>query len=233
MNSSINVDPIEIDKFAAHANEWWDKEGPLKTLHHINPWRLAWINSRCPLAGISVLDVGCGGGLLAEAMAQAGATVTGIDLEANSINIAKAHAEQQGLAIDYQIDSIEDFTSIHPHQFDCVTCLELLEHVPDPSSIIAACATALKPGGPAFFSTINRTPLAYATAIVGAEYLLNLLPQGTHDYEKFIKPSELANYLRNSGLKLSEMQGMSYNPITHAVSSSSHLQINYIVYCQS
>lgn len=225
-----NIDPIELNNFKQLADEWWDLDGPLKTLHDINPWRLEWINSRFNLTGKHVLDVGCGGGLLCEAMAAAGAVVTGLDLEPDSLNIAKQHAEQNKLSITYIHDSIEDFATQHPQQFGCVTCLEMLEHVPDPAAIIKACAQAVTPNGALFLSTINRNPIAYATTILGAEYLLKLLPQGTHDYNKFIKPSELAKWIRESGLQVNEIRGMNYNPITRKASSTSSLTANYIVF---
>ncbi len=225
-----NSDSIELDKFNRIADQWWDADGALKTLHDINPWRLEWINSRYDLSNKQVLDVGCGGGLLSEAMASAGATVTGLDLEADSLEAAEQHAQQNNLTITYLQESIEEFATEHPQQFDCITCLEMLEHVPEPSAIIQACAQAVKPGGALFFSTINRNPLAYATTILAAEYLLKLLPQGTHDYNKFIKPSELATWIRSNGLQLMEMEGMNYNPLTRGVSSSDNLTANYIAY---
>ena len=225
-----NSDSIELDKFNRVADQWWDANGPLKTLHDINPWRLEWINSRYDLSNKQVLDVGCGGGLLSEAMTSAGATVTGLDLEVDSLEAAEQHAQQNNLTITYLQQPIEDFATEHPQKFDCITCLEMLEHVPEPSAIIQACAQAVKPGGALFFSTINRNPLAYATTILAAEYLLKLLPQGTHDYNKFIKPSELATWIRSNGLQLMEMEGMNYNPLTRGVSSSDNLTANYIAY---
>lgn len=233
MSMANNSDPKELEKFAKVAKDWWDPKGPLKTLHDINPWRLNWIKERCALTDRRVLDVGCGGGLLSEAMAKSGAHVIGLDLENESLSIAKAHAQEHGLDIEYRLDAVEDFVESHAQQFDYVTCLEMLEHVPDPSVIVNACAKAVKPDGAVFFSTINRSLQAYATAILGAEYCLQLLPRGTHDYDKFIKPSELANWIRASGLTVFEMQGMDYNPITHQANTSKHLSVNYMVYCKS
>jgi len=225
-----NVDPQELNKFDA-GGRWWDEEGPYKTLHQINPLRRDWIVARSgPLQGLQVLDVGCGGGILAESLAQKGASVTGIDLGQGQIEAAHAHAKDAGLDIDYQLVSVEDLAADRPGEFDVVTCMEMLEHVPDPGSIIKACATLVKPGGSVFFSTINRNPKAFALAIIGAEYMLNLLPKGTHEYAKFIRPSELESWAREAGLILHNIKGITYNPLLQSYKLSGDIDINYMMY---
>lgn len=225
-----NVDQAEIDKFAALASRWWDPESEFKPLHAINPLRLNWIIRQAgSLAGKSVLDVGCGGGILAESMAQAGAQVTGIDLAQQSLTVAKLHGLESGVAVDYQAISAEDMAAQRPAQFDIVTCMEMLEHVPDPGSVVRACASLVKPGGHVFFSTLNRNPKSFLFAIVGAEYLLRMLPKGTHSYENFIKPSELAAAARQAGLTVSQLSGMEYNPITDHYKLSTDTSVNYLM----
>src|SRR5512147_3268084 len=203
-----NADPAELRKFAALAHRWWDAQGDMRPLHEINPLRLDWIDKLASLAGKRVLDVGCGGGILAEAMAGAGATVSGIDLSEKALKVAKLHLYESGKTVDYQLVSAEDFAAQHAGEFDVVTCMEMLEHVPDPASVVAACARLVKPGGWVFFSTLNRNAKSYLFAIVGAEYVLKLLPRGTHDYDKFLKPSELAQFCRHAGLSVTDLIGM-------------------------
>ncbi|NYT57373.1 bifunctional 2-polyprenyl-6-hydroxyphenol methylase/3-demethylubiquinol 3-O-methyltransferase UbiG [Alcaligenaceae bacterium] len=225
-----NVDQAEIEKFAALASRWWDPESEFKPLHAINPLRLNWIIQQAgSLAGKSVLDVGCGGGILAESMAQAGAQVTGIDLAQQSLTVAKLHGLESGVAVDYQTISAEDMAAQRPAQFDIVTCMEMLEHVPDPGSVVQACASLVKPGGHVFFSTLNRNPKSFLFAIVGAEYLLRMLPKGTHSYENFIKPSELAASARQAGLTVSQLSGMEYNPVTDHYKLSNDTSVNYLM----
>lgn len=224
-----NVDQAELNKFAELAHKWWDKTSEFKPLHEINPLRLKWMDDAVPLNGKRVLDVGCGGGILSEAMAQKGAQVTGIDLAEKSLNVAKLHSLESGVAVDYQLVAVEKLAETQPERFDVVTCLEMLEHVPDPASVVQACARLVKPGGHVFFSTINRNPKAYLLAVIGAEYVLNLLPKGTHDYEKFIKPSELASWARSAGLSLEAQTGMHYNPLTKQYSLGQGLDVNYLV----
>lgn len=227
---SANVDQAELDKFSALASRWWDPESEFKPLHAINPLRLNWILQHAgQLSGKRVLDVGCGGGILSESMAQAGANVTGIDLAEKSLKIAKLHCLESGVQVDYRTVSAEQFATEQPAQFDVVTCMEMLEHVPDPGSIIQACSQLVKPGGHVFFSTLNRNPKSFLFAIVGAEYLLRLLPRGTHSYENFIKPSELAASARRAGLSLTELAGMEYNPITDIYKLSRDTSVNYLV----
>ncbi len=209
-----NADPAELEKFQALAARWWDPESEFRPLHEINPLRLDWIDRIAALPGKKVLDVGCGGGLLAEAMARRGAQVRGIDLAERSLQVAKLHALESGASVDYECVAAEALAAREPGAWDVVACMEMLEHVPDPESTVRACATLVRPGGWVFFSTINRNPKAFLFAIVGAEYLLRLLPRGTHEYEKFIKPSELAAAARRSGLDAAEMTGMTYEPIT-------------------
>lgn len=230
MNESLNVDTKELDKFAALAHKWWDKTSEFKPLHDINPLRLDYINQQVALAGKTVLDVGCGGGILSESMAHSGAQVTGIDLGEKALKVAQLHALETGVSVDYQLVAVETLAKEKPAAFDVVTCLEMLEHVPDPASIVQACATLVKPGGHVFFSTINRNPKAYLFAIVGAEYLLNMLPRGTHDYAKFIKPSELARFLRQAGLTTQDQIGMQYNPITQHYWLAPDVSVNYLVH---
>ncbi len=230
MTVAQNADPKELQRFEAVAGQWWDPDGPLKTLHGMNPLRLRFIKDRAALAGLRVLDVGCGGGLLAEAMAAEGATVTGIDLAHEALLVARLHAIENGLTIDYRETSVEDLARDGADgSFDVVTCLEMLEHVPDPASVICACARLVKPDGQVFFSTINRTPKAWLTAVVGAEYLMNILPRGTHEYARFIRPSELAAWMRAAGLQVTTMSGVRYWPLVHHFALSSDLGVNYLV----
>lgn len=230
MTMNANADPRELRKFSDLAHRWWDPESEFKPLHEINPLRLEWIDRNARLAGKRVLDVGCGGGILAESMAHTGAQVTGIDLSEKALGVARLHLFESGLGVDYQLTSAEAFADAHPETFDVVTCMEMLEHVPDPASTIAACARMAKPGGHVFFSTLNRNFKSYLFAVIGAEYILKLLPRGTHDYEKFIKPSELARHCRNSGLETSELIGLSYNPITRVYSLGRDTDVNYLVH---
>ncbi|HEY8553434.1 MAG TPA: bifunctional 2-polyprenyl-6-hydroxyphenol methylase/3-demethylubiquinol 3-O-methyltransferase UbiG [Burkholderiales bacterium] len=226
----MNVDSAEIAKFEALASRWWDPESEFKPLHDINPLRLAYINERAPLAGRSVLDVGCGGGLLSEAMAALGARVTGIDLGEAPLAVAQLHLKESGQAVEYLRIGAEDLARERPGAYDVVTCMELLEHVPNPASTVAACAALTKPGGSVFFSTINRNPKAWLFAIVGAEYVLKLLPRGTHDYLKFIKPSELERMCRRAGLRVRELTGMHYNPIIRRYWLGPGVDVNYVVW---
>jgi 2-polyprenyl-6-hydroxyphenyl methylase/3-demethylubiquinone-9 3-methyltransferase len=224
-----NVHPHEIEKFGALASRWWDANGPQRPLHELNPVRLAYVLGFQPLSGRRVLDVGCGGGLLTEAMAAEGSQVTGIDLSEQLIDIARLHLLESGLQADYRMISAEAMAAEQPAGFDAVTCMEMLEHVPDPQAILQACFDVLKPGGRLFLSTINRTPAAFALAVVGAEYLARLLPKGTHDYRSFIKPSELAAALRQSGFQLEDVSGLHYNPITRRASIGSNTAVNYLM----
>lgn len=224
-----NVDDVELQKFSDIAHKWWDKNSEFKPLHEINPLRVNWIDQQTPLKGKRVLDVGCGGGILAESIYFKGAEVTGIDLGEKSLNVAKLHQLESGAKVDYRLVSVEQLAEETPASYDVITCLEMLEHVPDPASIVAACAKLLKPNGVAFFSTINRNPKAYLLAVIGAEYILNMLPKGTHDYAKFIKPSELAQMMRSADLNLQASTGMSYNPITQVYSLGDDVSVNYIV----
>jgi 2-polyprenyl-6-hydroxyphenyl methylase / 3-demethylubiquinone-9 3-methyltransferase len=226
-----NADPAELAKFGALAHRWWDPQGEFRPLHQLNPLRLAWIDGLAPLAGKRVLDVGCGGGILSEAMARLGASVTGIDLSENPLKVAQLHLLESGLDIDYQLASAEQLSAQRESQFDVVTCMELLEHVPDPSSTVAACAKLATPGGRVFFSTINRNPKAYLFAVIGAEYLLRMLPRGTHDYARFIKPSELARWCRDAGLEPLELMGMTYNLITDQYRLGEDCSVNYSLCC--
>ncbi len=231
--AAANVDPSEIAKFEALADRWWDPTSEFKPLHDINPLRCNYIDERAPLAGKTVLDVGCGGGILSEAMAQRGAQVTGIDMGQAPLSVAKLHALESGVTIDYQQKPVEQLAAEQPAHYDIVTCLEMLEHVPSPASIIRACADLAKPGANLFFSTINRNPKAYTFAIVGAEYLLKLLPKGTHEYGKFIRPAELAGWIRSAGLILENTTGMTYNPLIKKYSlSSNDISVNYIVHAR-
>jgi len=227
-----NVDPNEVAKFEALASSWWDLEGQSKPLHEINPLRLGYIAERCRLKEANVIDVGCGGGILSEALAKSGANVTGIDMGDMPLDIAKLHAMESGLQIHYQQSTTEAMASEHAGEFDAVTCLEMLEHVPDPAAIIKACADLVKPGGDVFFSTLNRHPKAYLLAIVGAEYVMNMLPRGTHDYSRFIRPAELAGWCRQAGLQVKDISGMSYNPFNREFSLSKDVKVNYLVHCR-
>lgn len=225
-----NADQAELDKFSALASRWWDPESEFKPLHAINPLRLGWIRQHAgSLAGKKVLDVGCGGGILSEAMASEGAEVTGIDLAEKSLKIARLHGLESGVKVDYRLVSAEAMADEHPGKFDVVTCMEMLEHVPDPGSIVQACARLVKPGGHVFFSTINRNPKAFLFAIVGAEYVLRLLPRGTHNFESFIKPSELAAAVRHAGLSAKAFAGMEYNPLTKVYSLTNDTSVNYLM----
>lgn len=226
---NTNVDPIELQKFGDLAHRWWDPQSEFKPLHDINPLRLDYIEAAVGLRGKSVVDIGCGGGILAEGMAARGARVTGIDLAEKSLAVARLHLLESGLRVDYLAVSAEEFAQSNPGAYDVVTCLELLEHVPDPASTIRACATLLKPGGIAVFSTINRNPKAYLFAVIGAEYILRMLPRGTHDYSKFIRPAELARYCRDAGLDVADITGMSYNPLTKTYSLGRVTDVNYLV----
>jgi 2-polyprenyl-6-hydroxyphenyl methylase/3-demethylubiquinone-9 3-methyltransferase len=226
-----NVDPAEIAKFEALANRWWDPTSEFRPLHEINPLRSNYIDERARLASKTVLDVGCGGGLLSEAMAQRGAIVTGIDMGQAPLSVARLHALESGVTINYRQVPVEQLAAEQPGHFDVVTCLEMLEHVPDPAAIIQACADLAKPGAHLFFSTINRNPKSYLFAIVGAEYLLKLLPKGTHEYSKFIRPAELAGWVRAAGLTLENISGMTYNPLIKKYSMSpADVDVNYIIH---
>ncbi|MFC7300268.1 bifunctional 2-polyprenyl-6-hydroxyphenol methylase/3-demethylubiquinol 3-O-methyltransferase UbiG [Cognatiluteimonas weifangensis] len=226
--ADTNFSQAELDKFNELAHRWWDPEGPQKALHALNPARLGYIAERVPLAGAAVLDVGCGGGLLSEALAAAGARVTAIDLAPDLLKIAKLHRLESGVQVDYRASSVEALAAAQPGSFDAIACMEMLEHVPDPASVLAACATLLKPGGRLFVSTLNRTPAAFALAIVGAEYLARLLPRGTHRYRDFIRPSELAAWLRAAGLLLEDVSGLAYLPWRNAARLTARTDVNYL-----
>jgi 2-polyprenyl-6-hydroxyphenyl methylase/3-demethylubiquinone-9 3-methyltransferase len=223
-----NVDPGEIEKFEKLAGRWWDPNSEFKPLHDINPLRLDYIDRLAPLVGKRVIDVGCGGGLLTEGMAARGAAVTGIDMGKTPLSVARLHQHESGLEIDYQQTTAEQVASEQPGSFDIVTCLEMLEHVPNPATTIAACAALVKDDGRVFFSTINRNPKAYLFAVIGAEYLLQLLPRGTHDYTKFIRPSEMEGWAREAGLQLTDLSGMSYNPLTREYTLGKDVSVNYL-----
>ena len=227
-----NVDPSEINKFEALAHRWWDPDSEFRPLHQINPLRIKYIESLIKLDGKHILDVGCGGGILAEGLATKGARVTGIDMADKGLNVAKLHLHESKLDIKYEKSSAEDFAIEHKSMFDIVTCMEMLEHVPDPSSVVHACSDLVKPGGLVVFSTISKTPKAFLFAIVGAEYILRILPKGTHEYRKFIAPSKLAKMARESNLKVEKTKGMGYNPITRVYSLNDQLDVNYILVTQ-
>jgi 2-polyprenyl-6-hydroxyphenyl methylase / 3-demethylubiquinone-9 3-methyltransferase len=230
MSETVNADPAELAKFSDLAHRWWDPESEFRPLHQINPLRLDWIQSQVPLAGKRVLDVGCGGGILADAMARKGADVLGIDLSGKALKVAQLHALEAGTAnIEYREVSAEALAVQMPGSFDVVTCMEMLEHVPDPASVVRSVASLVKPGGWVFFSTINRNPKSFLFAIIGAEYVLNLLPKGTHEFMKFIRPSELAGFCRGSGLELAQSRGMEYNPITRRYWLSGDTSVNYLI----
>lgn len=229
MNTSANADPIELDKFGEVAHRWWDPNSEFRPLHDINPARLAWIDKHATLRDQRVIDIGCGGGLLSEGMAALGAQVTGIDLSEKALGIARLHLYESGHNVDYRLISAEAMAEEAPGNFDAVTCLEMLEHVPDPASTVAACAKLVKPGGQVFLSTLNRNAKAYLIAVVGAEYLLNLLPRGTHDYTRFLKPAELARLCRTAGLEVLEITGLRYNPFTREGVVGGDTDINYLL----
>jgi 2-polyprenyl-6-hydroxyphenyl methylase/3-demethylubiquinone-9 3-methyltransferase len=227
----MNADQTEIEKFSALAHRWWDPTSEFKPLHAINPLRLDWIQKHTEISGKKVLDVGCGGGILTESMAKAGAQAKGIDLSEKALKVADLHSLESGVAVQYEYISAENLAAKETAQYDVVTCMEMLEHVPDPLSIIKACTQLVKPGGKVFFSTLNRNPKSYLLAIIGAEYILQMLPKGTHDYKKFIKPSELGEFLREAGLEMNEIIGLSYNPITQVYSLGRDTDVNYLVAC--
>ena len=227
----MNADPHELEKFSALAHRWWDPESEFKPLHRINPLRLDWIDRIAKLSGKSALDIGCGGGILAEAMARRGARVKGIDLSEKALKVAQLHLHESKLAVDYEAISAEDLAARSPGSYDVVTCMELLEHVPDPASTVRACAQLARTGGQVFFSTINRNLKSYVLAVIGAEYVLKLLPKGTHDYAKFIKPSELARHCRDAGLSVREIIGMSYHPLTRTYALGRDADVNYLLHC--
>ena len=224
---SVNADPVELEKFSRLAARWWDPEGEFRPLHDINPLRLEWIEGHAGLAGKRVLDVGCGGGILAESMARRGARVTGIDLSEKALRVAELHLLESKLDVRYEKSAVEDVTG----EFDAVTCMELLEHVPDPAAMVSACARLVRPGGHVFFSTINRNPKSYLFAVIGAEYMLGLLPKGTHDYQRFVKPSELAAWSRAAGLRTEELIGMTYNPLSRRYRLGRDCDVNYLLCC--
>lgn len=233
MNKFVsNVDPDEIQKFEDLANRWWDPESEFQPLHAINPLRCDYINLHSPVSGKKVLDVGCGGGLISEAMASFGAKVTGIDMGEAPLSVAKLHLLESKLEVEYLQITAEELAEQRKEQYDVVTCLEMLEHVPDPSSVVKACSEMVKPGGDVYFSTINRNPKAWLLAIVGAEYILNLLPKGTHEYDKLIKPSELSDYARSANLELKRMIGLHYNPLTKQYSLAPGVDVNYMIHCK-
>ncbi|AKU22097.1 bifunctional 2-polyprenyl-6-hydroxyphenol methylase/3-demethylubiquinol 3-O-methyltransferase UbiG [Massilia sp. MB5] len=225
----MNADPLELQKFSELAHRWWDPTSEFRPLHEINPLRLEWINARAPLAGKNVIDIGCGGGILAESMARKGAKVTGIDLSEKALKVADLHSLESGVPVRYKLVAAEEMAAQEAGQYDVVTCMEMLEHVPDPAAIVRAAATLVKPGGQVFFSTLNRNPKAYLFAVIGAEYLLRLLPKGTHDYEKFITPAELSQDIRSAGLQVEGLKGMGYNPLTKIYSLNDDTSVNYLV----
>ena len=229
-NANLNVDPDEVAKFEKLASRWWDRNSEFKPLHDINPLRANWIDKLAPVAEQKVLDVGCGGGILCEALAQRGAEVTGIDMGEAPLAVGNLHKLESGVEVDYQKSTAEDFAQKHGETFDTVTCLEMLEHVPDPGSVVAACAALTKPGGSLFFSTINRNPKSYLFAVIGVEYVLRMLPKGTHEYGKFIRPAELGQWIREAGLEIDEMTGLTYNPLTKTYRlNDSDVSVNYMI----
>ena len=233
MSNATNVDPQELAKFSELAHKWWDPESEFKPLHQINPLRLDWIDQLASIKGKRVVDVGCGGGILAESMARRGANVLGIDLADKPLKVAQLHAMEAGVAnLDYRSVAVETLAAEQSGQFDVVTCMEMMEHVPDPSSVVQACANLVKPGGWVFFSTINRNPKSFLFAIVGAEYVLKLLPKGTHEYGRFIRPAELARWIREAHLELAQFKGMEYNPLTGRYWLSGDTSVNYLVACR-
>jgi len=227
----MNADPLELKKFSDLAHQWWDPTSEFRPLHEINPLRLDWINSQAPLNGKNVVDIGCGGGILSESMAKRGANVTGIDLSEKALKVADLHSLETGVRVHYELIAAEELAEREAGQFDIVTCMEMLEHVPDPAAIVAACAKLAKPGGRVFFSTINRNPKAYLHAVIGAEYILRLLPKGTHDYAKFITPAELSQFARQAGLTVNGLKGMGFNPLTKIYSLNQDTSVNYLVAC--
>lgn len=227
----MNADPLELQKFSDLAHRWWDPTSEFRPLHEINPLRLEWINSRAQLAGKNVIDVGCGGGILAESMARMGANVTGIDLSEKALKVADLHSLESGIQVRYEKIAAEELAARSAGAYDVVTCMEMLEHVPDPASIVEACARMVKPGGQVFFSTLNRNPKSYLYAILGAEYLLRLLPKGTHDYAKFITPAELSQFVRNAGMTVEHMKGLTYNPISRLYTLNQDISVNYMIAC--
>ncbi len=230
MTQTANFDPSEIKKFEDLASRWWDEHGEFKPLHEMNPLRLNFINTGSPLADKTACDIGCGGGILSESMAKCGAIVTGLDMGKAPLSVARLHAMESDLEIDYQQITAEEFALNNAAKYDVVSCMEMLEHVPDPASVISACYSLVKPGGSVYFSTINRNPKSYLLAIVGAEYMMKMLPRGTHDYARFIKPSELDSWARAAGLELSDLKGVSYNPFTGLFSQSQDVDVNYMVH---
>ena len=231
-SATKNVDPSELAKFDALASRWWDHDGDFKPLHQINPLRLGWIQQHVDLAGRQALDIGCGGGILTESMAGVGARVTGIDMADGPLSVARLHQLESGAQVDYRKSTGEELAATDPGTYDVVTCLEMLEHVPDPSQVVRSCAELVRPGGHVFFSTINRNPKSFLFAIVGAEYVLKMLPTGTHEYAKFIRPSELESWARHAGLKLIESTGMQYKPLTRTYSLGPDIEVNYLMYFQ-
>lgn len=223
-----NLDPSEIDKFSELASRWWDKTSEFKPLHAINPLRLQWLKEHCNLQNQKAIDIGCGGGILTESLALSGAQAKGIDLSKKALQVAKLHALEKGVAVDYEFIGAEDLALREPGLYDVVTCMEMLEHVPDPKSVVQACADLAKPGATLLFSTLNRNPKSYVMAIIGAEYILKLLPRGTHDYAKFIKPSELTSFMREANLEVVDMIGLHYNPIFDRYSLGSNVDVNYM-----
>ncbi|MDY7579909.1 bifunctional 2-polyprenyl-6-hydroxyphenol methylase/3-demethylubiquinol 3-O-methyltransferase UbiG [Herbaspirillum sp. RTI4] len=227
----MNADPAEVKKFNDLAHRWWDPTSEFRPLHEINPLRLGWIDARTPLAGKTVIDIGCGGGILAESMAKKNANVTGIDLSEKALKVADLHSLESGMNVRYEKIAAEELAAREPGTADIITCMEMLEHVPNPAAVVQACATLAKPGGKIFFSTLNRNPKSYLLAIIGAEYILRMLPKGTHDYAKFITPAELAQFARQAGLTVDSVKGMSYNPLTRIYSLNQDTSVNYLMAC--